>query len=310
MTDHILDLSDEPVSLSIRTGLLVLARREKTEITLPIREVAVLIVSHPQVHFTHAVLAELAASGGVFVTCDESRMPVGMLQSLQGNYVQTERIARQLLMKAPARKRLWQQVVRAKLLSQAATLARLHGSDGGLAAMTRRVRSGDAENVEAQAARRYWPLLFGDAEFHRMRIADDQNRLLNYGYAVLRAIIARAVCAAGLHPSIGLHHHNRYNAFTLADDLMEPFRPVVDLAVARLVSTMGRDVPLDREIKTELVGALTRRFVIRGEMRSLFDVASRLASSLCAVLSGDTRQLELPEAEDLARPAASTPGEA
>ena len=142
----------------------------------------------------------------------------------------------------PVCKRLWRQIVRAKIKAQAALLVELRGTDFGLGALVLRVRSGDPSNVEARAARRYWPHVFADLDFRRHRENEDQNILLNYGYAVLRAIIARAICAAGLHPSLGIHHHNRYNAFCLADDLMEPFRPAVDHAVAEYMAHARRAV--------------------------------------------------------------------
>lgn len=161
--------------------------------------------------------------------------------------------------------------------------------------LAERVRSGDPENVEAQAAARYWPRVFGDINFRRRREAEDQNRLLNYGYAVLRAATGRAVCAAGLHPSIGLHHRSRTNAWCLADDLMEPYRPLVDQAVVRLVGLYGSSVPLDGEAKRELVGVLTERLADGGEFRTLSEHLSRTSVSLTRVFAGDSDKLAFPE---------------
>jgi len=196
----------------------------------------------------------------------------------------------------PTCKRLWQQIVRAKIAAQARTLVVLHGADFGLGALVGQVRSGDPANVEARAARRYWPHLFDNLDFRRHRENEDQNALLNYGYAVLRAIVARAVCSAGLHPSLGIHHHNRYDAFPLADDLMEPFRPTVDQAVAEYLAE--NDQPaygVERAAKQHLIGALTERRLLDGEQRTLFDVAARLAASLADVFLAGRGQLELPE---------------
>lgn len=294
MTDRTIDISDEPARLSVRNSLLVI-QSDAGEATVPLAEIAVLVVSHPAVTFTHAVLAGLAAAGAGFVACDGRHMPAAMLLPLEGHSTQGERFALQAQVSLPTHKRLWRDIVRAKVRAQGRALADLRGSDLGLLEMARRVPSGDAANIEAQASQRYWRSLFGDPKFRRDREAADQNRLLNYGYAVLRAIVARAICAAGLHPSLGLHHHNRYDAFRLADDLMEPFRPVVDRAVARFCDEHGADAPLDKEAKKALIEALTGRFAVEGESRTLFDIASRAAASLAAVYAGDRKSLALPE---------------
>jgi len=295
MTDRILEISDEPARLSARGGLLVVARPGRDEVSLPFADLAVLVVSHPQVSYTQAVLAELVASGGAFVACDKRHLPVGMLLPLDAHYVQVERFAVQAQAPLPLRKRLWREIVRAKVRAQGSVLAALHGDDRGLCALAGKVRSGDPSNIEAQASRRYWPALFADPAFRRSTEAEDQNRLLNYGYAVLRAIVARAIAAAGLHPSLGLHHHNRYNSFCLADDLMEPFRPAVDKAVWELMQKGGPDLALDRETKTALIQAVTGRLTVQGQSRTTFDAASIAASSLVAVIEKRAKRLVLPE---------------
>jgi len=194
----------------------------------------------------------------------------------------------------PLRKRIWRQIVRAKIRAQAATLTQLHGSDFGLRALAPHVRSGDPANVEARAARRYWPRLFADLDFRRHRENEDQNLLLNYGYAVLRAIVARAICGAGLHPSLGIHHHQRYSTYPLADDLMEPFRPSVDQAVAEFCRTHEEFHRLDSAAKRQIISALTGRYLVDGQQRTLFDVAARTASSLAEVFLGNAKRIELP----------------
>jgi len=293
MEERVIDLSEEPADMSVRHRQLVI-RQANREVTTPLEELAVLVVSHPAVRFTHAVLSGLCANGGTFVLCDEKRMPVGMLLPLEGHFVQTERFAAQAQASAPTKKQVWKQVVRAKILAQGHLLQILRGHDFGLSALAKKVRSGDPVNLEAQASRRYWPALFG-AEFRRHPRIPDQNRLLNYGYAVLRAIVARAVCAAGLHPSLGVHHHNRYDAFCLADDLMEPFRPLIDCVVAKLVEERGIDVPVDKETKAALIGALIdHRHMVDGEQRTLFDLLARTANSLAMIFLGKRKKLFLP----------------
>lgn len=183
------------------------------------------------------------------VTSDARHQPTGMLLPLAANTLQTERFAAQAALNQPLRKQLWKQVVQAKIRWQAKVLHDITGSDALLTGLVRKVRSGDPENVEAQAARRYWSRLFPEGGFKRDRDAVDQNRYLNYGYAILRALTARSLCAAGLHPSLGIHHSNRYNAYCLADDFMEPFRPFVDLRVYRLVGEHGNERSLDGELR-------------------------------------------------------------
>ncbi|HTZ75989.1 MAG TPA: type II CRISPR-associated endonuclease Cas1 [Candidatus Aquilonibacter sp.] len=321
MTNQVLDLSERPARLSVRNCLLAIQfeggkRAEKQdsdggsepakvyrceragnpgEVTIPLADIAVLIVSHPQVSFSHAVLSGLAEAGGVFVTCNEKHMPVAMLLPLAVHSLQTERLAAQAGAALPLKKRLWQEIVRAKIRAQGRLLEEKTGNDRGLGAMAVRVRSGDVGNLEAQAARIYWQNLIGGNGFRRDPDAGGPNACLNYGYAVLRAIVARAICGAGLHPSLGVHHHNRYDTFCLADDLMEPFRPIVDREVARLTDLPGADFPLDRESKRALLKRLLGRFSNEEESRTLFDWIGRSASSLAGVIEGRCERLELPD---------------
>ena len=328
MIERILDISDQPAHLSVRNALLVIRFATVTpasppaeevggegttavessggddapyvhrgkchhEVTVPLADLAALIVSHPQVSYTHAVLSGLATAGATFIACDEKHLPAAMLLPLVSHSMQTERFAAQAQLSFPARKRIWQEIVRAKLLSQARLLEERTERDWGLGPLASRVRSGDAGNLESQAARLYWRALFGD--FHRDPEGEGINSCLNYGYAVVRAIVARALCGAGLHPSFGVHHHNRYDAFCLADDLMEPFRPLVDRVVARVRDEHGPKVVLDKESKRVILEGVLARYMAEGESRTIFDWASRAASSLVAVVEGRAEKLNLPE---------------
>jgi CRISPR-associated protein Cas1 len=295
MINHVVDLSERPARLRVRYNQLVIERENEPDASVPLAELAVLIVAHPQVRYTQAVLAGLSAAGGVFVACDEHHLPVGILLPLVGHHLQSERFAAQARAPLPLRKRLWRQIVRAKILAQARLLTLLRRADHGLPTLATQVRSGDPANVEAQASRRYWTALFANAGFRRDRDAEDQNRLLNYGYGVLRAVVARAICAAGLHPSLGLHHHNRYNAFCLADDLMEPFRPLVDRAVVRVVEQFGPRVELGPECKRQMLCAVTSKCRVGDEQRTLFDALAQTAASLAGAYLGEQRRLKLPE---------------
>ncbi len=294
MTDRVMDLSDRPASLSVRNSILFIRFDQEESHTVPLSDLAVVIISHPQVTYTHAVLSGLAAAGAIFVTCDEKHMPVAMMLPLVTHSLQTERIAAQSNLALPIRKRLWQQIVRCKILAQSRLIAERTGSDAGLAALASKVRSGDPTNLEARAARIYWQRVFGEIEFRRDREQEGINACLNYGYAVLRAIVARAICGAGLHPSLSVHHHNRYDAFCLADDLMEPFRPIVDRIVSRLRDERGPNVPLDRDSKKLILEELLGRFEAENESRTVFDWIGQMASSLVeAIEAGEAGAAKL-----------------
>jgi CRISPR-associated protein Cas1 len=291
MDKRLIDFSEKGASLSVRLEQLVIKIDDDMH-TVPLEELGAIVVSHPAVHYTHAVLSGLCANGGVFIICDEKRMPIGMLMPLAGNIIQTERIAAQSKATAALKKNLWKTVVKAKIEAQASLLKKLIDDDKGLKHMARKVRSGDSANLEGLAARRYWPALFGRS-FRRIPGATDPvNRALNYGYAVLRAVTARAITAAGLHPSIGLHHHNRYNPFCLVDDIMEPYRPLVDRIVHKLLQERGPSLPLDRETKEKLIKAMVSlKYDLNQQSRTMFDVASRSATSLADIFTGKKKRL-------------------
>lgn len=294
MTERVLDISESGAALSVRTGNVVIECEDRVPVMIPISELAVLVVSHPQVRYSQAVLAGIATQGGSFVVCDEKHSPVGMLLPLNAHSLQSERFAIQAEASLPAKKRSWRNIVRAKIRAQGRVLQEKTGTDLGFPRIAMRVRSGDPSNIEAQASRLYWPALLGQ-DFRRNRDAPDVNAHLNYGYAVLRAATARALCAAGLHPSLGVHHHNRFNPFCLADDLMEPYRPLVDQVVHGIAEERGLNAPLDRDSRRKLLEVLGGRFTSGEESRRLFDWLSIAASSLRAVLMDGSRDLNLPE---------------
>jgi len=322
--DHLAPSSVEEGSRVARDPESGLRARDTQSQTIPFADIAVLVTSHPQISFTQAVLAGLAAAGGMFIVSNEKHLPAAMMLPLSTHSTQTERFARQAAVALPTRKRAWQQIVQAKLRAQARLLEEVTGKDRGLGLMAGKVRSGDPDNLEAQAARIYWQALFGEegtgvpgAAFRRDPEGEGINLHLNYGYAVLRAIVARALCASGLHPSLGVHHHNRYDTFCLADDLMEPFRPLVDRVVARIhltsansnaesqdkapavapaqVRTQATTVQLDQNSKKLILEGLLVRYSGEGESRTLFDWASRSASSLVALIEGRDEKLSFPE---------------
>ncbi|HMN42770.1 MAG TPA: type II CRISPR-associated endonuclease Cas1 [Phycisphaerales bacterium] len=300
--DRVIEIARAPAKVSLRHGCIIVSREDGAggrvdEASTPVREVGVLILAHPQAIATTPALHALMAEGATVLVCDAACLPAGLMLPLRANALQTQRMLAQVVAKAPVKKRLWRQIVKAKIMAQAGTLAGLHDDDGGLPALADRVRSGDPMNVEATAAQRYWPLLFRDAEFRRRFDAEDQNRLLNYGYAILRAAMGRAVCAAGLHPSLGLHHKSRENPWCLCDDLMEPYRPLVDFEVARMAAERGRDCPLDPASKHRLMEVLATRVNVdrkATDTRQVSDLVHRTANSLTRVFAGESSALEYP----------------
>ncbi len=297
MIDRIIEIAN-PARLSIRDAQLVIERQQADQLSLPfatpVSEIAVLLLAHPQITLSQAVLSRIAEAGGSVVTIDGNFLPASMLLPVQAHFVQTERFARQMQLSLPTRKRLWQQIVRSKIKAQGELLRELHTNDHGLIAMSARVRSDDAGNLEAQAARKYWGLVFGNKHFRRGSGNADQNRHLDYGYTVLRATVARALCSVGLHPSIGLRHKNRYDAFCLAADVMEPFRPLVDRQVCRWVAQEDSEGPFDTRSKSWMIGATTSRYVLGREERSLFDIILRTANSLAKCIAGESSDFEIP----------------
>ncbi len=302
MTERVLDLTGGGAYLKVHNRQLLIERHDEPPCSVPLAELSALIIAHPQVLCTQTALAGVVESGGAVIVCGHDHRPVGLMLSIDGHCTQTERFMAQAAAKKPLKKRLWKTIVRTKVLAQAALLQTLRGGDHGIRALAGRVRSGDPSNVEAQASRRYWPALFDDPDFRRRREGGGVNTLLNYGYAVLRATMGRAICAVGLHPSIGVHHHNRYNAFCLADDLMEPYRPVVDEVVVEHAAERGMDAPLDPRAKRALLEALTGRYRVDGEVRTLFDAANRTASSLAKVFLAQEQSLWLPKEMDRVPP--------
>ncbi len=293
MTDRIVEIAN-PAELSVRLDQLVIATETAPPVSTPLSELGVLLIAHPRVTLTQAVLSRIATNGGTVVSCDESFLPASMLLPIQAHYIQSERFAQQTRMTLPLRKRLWKTVVQAKIRAQGTLLKELQGNDGGLIPMSARVQSGDKGNQESIAARRYWPMIFGNPQFRRGGIGPDQNRHLDYGYTVLRALTARALCAAGLHPSIGIRHQNRYDAFCLAADLMEPFRPVVDRRVFEWIQENDPEGPLDRNARGWLLGILTERYLTEGEERTLPDLLARSADGLARAICGEEAPFTLP----------------
>ncbi len=285
-----------PAHLSTRNQQLVveLKDEERTTKTLPIEDLGVIILEHPQITLTSNVLELLMDQQVAVITCNSRYMPSGMFLPLDGNSEQTERIRTQLDSSVPLKKQLWQQTVRAKIMNQAMVLDRLGVPNQRLLHLQNDVLSGDTSNCEAQAASHYWGKIYG-GNFVRSRDPQTPNAQLNYGYAILRSVVARALTASGMLPSIGIHHRNKYNAFCLADDIMEPYRPYVDWMVLNLPGLDEASEGLTREHKIELL-KLPQTDVLIGEIqRPLFHAVSMTTASLYKCFEGTQRKIAYPE---------------
>lgn len=287
--NRVLDLAETPCKVTVTNGRIHIETTAGAVHDLPLTDLGVVVFGQAAASVSLPALAALAEVQVPVVVSGERSMPVGMLLPIGGHSLVGERIAAQASASVPMRKQAWAAVVKAKLRAQARALE-LSGSDGALVScLVAKVRSGDPTNVEAQAARRYWSAMFGD-DFRRDREQAGENQFLNYGYGVLRAIVGRAVTAAGLHPSLGLHHRHRANAYPLVDDLIEPFRPVVDLVVREVTRDAGPGLLLDAKRKRPLLEGLTRRVLVDGEARTLFDVSHRMAAALADYLLGKSKR--------------------
>jgi CRISPR-associated protein Cas1 len=293
MIGRIVEIADDRRHLSLYRGFMMVKDSENgAELgRIPLDDIAAVIASAHGITYTNNILVALAERGAPFVLCDDHHNVIGMLLALEGNHFQGKRIEAQLAAKLPLNKRLWATVVKSKLEQQAVALSAIGQPSEPLAALARKVKSGDSENAEAQGARRYWSILFGK-DFRRDRVAPGANAQLNYGYTVLRSAMARAIVAAGLHPSIELHHCNDSNAMRLADDLMEPFRPMVDLKVWQLQRDGKTDVT--PETKRALAHMLYEDMQTTLGATPLIVCQQRLAVSLAQVYLHEQDKLDLP----------------
>jgi CRISPR-associated protein Cas1 len=280
--------------LSVAHRQLVIERPEMPKATLPIEDLGVVIVDSTQTSYSHSVFTELMAAGATLIVSDAQHLPAGILLPLDAHSTQTENHRAQAEATEPVKKQAWQALIAAKLFQQATVLRHFTGADAGLAELSKRVRSGDAENLEAQGAQRYWPLLLGKS-FRRHREGKPPNDLLNYGYAVLRAATARAIVAAGLIPTLGVHHRHRANPFCLADDLIEPYRPYVDWRVRLLLTEEGAPPRIeDKPTRAALLSLFKETVLVGGKRSPLLLALHASAASLARALTGGERALALP----------------
>lgn len=299
-----------PAYLSLRNAQLVIklpeveknaslpeAMKRQSEISKPIEDLGVVVLDNKQITVTSGAMEALLENNCALITCDSKSMPVGLMLPLYGNTTQNERFRKQLDASLPLKKQLWQQTIQSKIANQAAVLSACTGEEAKcMYAWANSVRSGDPDNLEARAAAYYWKNLFSDVEgFTREREGIPPNNLLNYGYAILRAVVARGLVASGLLPTLGIHHHNRYNAYCLADDIMEPYRPYVDKLVFDLCAQYGTNVFLSKEIKVAMLSIPTIEVRISRKRSPLMVAVAQTTASLYKCFAGELRRIVYPE---------------
>ena len=284
-----------PAYLKTANEQLVVERKEEKPVTIPIEDVGLVILDHQQITITQALMAKLLAQNVALITCNQTHHPVGLFLNLDGNTLQSLKFNQQIEASLPLKKQLWQQTVEQKILNQTAVLAELRAEHNYLLALARTVKSGDPDNNEAKAAAFYWKRIFPEfLNFTRNREGDPPNNLLNYGYAILRATVARALVSSGLLPTLGIHHRNQYNAYCLADDIMEPYRPYVDRVVYQLVRTHGKFLDMTPNMKQALLNIPAIDVKLDGQDSPLMNAVARTTASLAKCFAGEQRKILYP----------------
>lgn len=289
---RVVDLSTDGLHVAVHRGFLMVTKDGEEAGRVALDDIGAVVAHAHGLTWSNTAFTRLSERAVPVVLCAQNHAPVACVWPLEGNHIQGARLNAQVDASRPLAKRLWRDIVVAKIRMQRAVISSIGGETGPYDLLARKVRSGDPDNVEAQAARRYWQALMG-SDFRRDRNTEGANALLNYGYTVLRACVARAICASGLHPTIGLKHSNRANAFALADDLMEPYRPIVDRAVHNLVKDGVEEV--DSDAKRELVALTSLDIPADHGMSPLHVHTTRLAQQLAVNFTGEREALPLPQ---------------
>lgn len=289
-----LHFKDEQLVVSLPEASM-LPEKDRT-ITIPVEDIGVVVIDHPQITLTHLLVNALLENNAALITCDDRHMPSGLLLPLEGNTTQSERFKHQINASEPLRKQLWQQTIRQKITNQAAHLKEQHRKIENMKYWADQVKSGDAENHEARAAAYYWSELFDSSlDFRRDPDGSAPNSQLNYGYAILRAVVARSLVASGLLPTLGIHHHNRYNAYCLADDIMEPYRPFVDKIVVEMLQKEEISEELTKSQKTRLLQIPVLDVTINSRRSPLMLAVQQTTASLAKCFRQELRRIEYPE---------------
>ncbi len=296
MIKRIIDISDEAY-LHVKHRQLMVDKHGETVAQIAIEDLGFLILQHPAIVLTQQVIIACQKNKVVVVFCDEKHLPYSVILPIAESHTLHNKILKQqIAISEPVRKRLWQQIVQHKINQQIRTLALLDKDSSRLSRIARQVKTGDTENCEAIAAQLYWPILFGKM-FKRDANLAGINSLLNYGYAIVRAMIARSICMAGLHPTLGLFHKNQYNALCLADDIMEPFRPWIDERVYQLVQQAQQPLEINQENKSLLLGLLNETVIHGGEKMPFMIATHYLMADLKRCYIKERKRLSYPELE-------------
>jgi CRISPR-associated protein Cas1 len=288
-----------PAYLKTANEQLVIEMHDSGETkSAPIEDIGLIILDHQQITITQAAMAKLLASNTALITCDNTHHPTGMMLSLDGHTLQSQKFQAQVDATVPLKKQLWQQTIMAKITNQAALLTLQREENKLLLTYAREVKSGDTDNHEAKAAAYYWKRIFPDfLEFRRERYGPPPNNLLNYGYAILRALVARSLTASGLLPTLGIHHRNQYNAYCLADDIMEPYRPFVDKIVCQIIRGNGKFLEMSPSMKKALLEVPAMDVIIDGKSSPLMNAVQRTTASLAKCFEGTAKKVLYPELE-------------
>ncbi len=280
---------------TLNEQLLVEFPETKESKSIPIEDIGIIITDHQQITITQALLSKLLENNVAYITCDATHHPAGLFLNLEGNTLQSQKSQMQAAASVPLKKQLWQQTVSAKINNQAAVLNGQRKEYKYLLQLAVKVKSGDTENEEAKAAAYYWKRIFPEfLEFRRERYGPPPNNLLNYGYAILRALVARNLVGSGLLPTLGIHHKNQYNAFCLADDIMEPYRPYVDKVVCNIIRMNGKFLEITPAMKKDLLAIPATDVMIDGKKSPLMNAVSRTTASLVKCFEGESRKIIYP----------------
>ncbi|MCK5683604.1 type II CRISPR-associated endonuclease Cas1 [bacterium] len=282
-----------PAHLSLKFGQLTVNRKDKEVVNIPVEDIGFIVFDHRQLSISPSLMAELLENNVAVIFSNDRHHPVGMTLTLDSNSVQSEKFRHQIAATEPMKKNLWQQTIKAKIRNQAAVLKELELPYKDLINLAAKVFSGDPDNKEGTAARLYWPRLF-QGGFFRDRDGPKPNHMLNYAYTIVRAAVARALCGSGLLPTLGIHHKNKYNAYCLADDIMEPYRPFVDIAVYEIYQEYPDEDKLLPEIKERLLAILTMDTQFKKIKRPLMLGVSQTTASLAKCFAGEIKTLEYP----------------
>lgn len=283
-----------PVHLYMRNRQLMIDFKDTLtkSRSIPIEDIGLVVLENPQITLSISLIQELANEKTAIITCDHTYMPNGMFLPFEANTEQTERFRKQINVSEPLKKQLWKQTIQMKIENQAFVLEKMGLNALRLHALVNKVLSGDTSNCEGQAAAYYWKTLYG-TDFFRSQEKSSPNAQLNYGYAILRSTVARALTSTGLHPSLGIFHRNKYNAFCLADDIMEPYRPIIDLLVIQILKDEPSD-ELTKSQKIELLKIPQLDTSIQELTRPLFHAVSITTAGLYKSYIGEIRKIPYP----------------